>query len=147
MSDITSGTNTNNMSSAAKTGAKRVAKKTEVTVTVAAPVVEAAPVKKAAAKKAVAAPVEVVATAAATVAAAPEAQAVAQAAPVTSSSEVHASISTQLKAVKDTIGKLQADLKVLEKRYGQELKEARRRRRVKKETVDGEVKPSPPLCC
>lgn len=134
------------MSSSAKTAAKRVAKKTEavaVTVAVSAPAVAAAPAKK---TKAAAAPV-VAAAPAAPVAAAPEAQAVAAAAaPAVSVNEEIASLTSQLNTVKETLRKALVALKSIEKRHGQELKEARKRqrRRVKKETVDGEEKPARP---
>lgn len=138
------------MSSGAKTAAKRVAKKTEavaVTVAVAAaPAAAAAPAKKT--KAAAAAPVAAAVAAPAPVAAAPapEAQAVAAAAPAVSVNEEIATLTGQLNTVKETLRKALVALKSIEKRHGQELKEARKRqrRRVKKETVDGEEKPARP---
>lgn len=137
------------MSSGAKTAAKRVAKKTEavaVTVAVAAPAA-AAPAKKT--KAAAAAPVAAAVAAPAPVAAAPapEAQAVTAApAPAISVNEEIATLTGQLNTVKETLRKALVALKSIEKRHGQELKEARKRqrRRVKKETVDGEEKPARP---
>lgn len=147
MSSISSGINTNNMS--AKPAAKRIAKKSDaapavatVEVTVSAPAVAAkkavAPKAKAAAAPVVEAPKTVAATAA------PEAQAVATVAAVRSVTEEVAELSKQLNTVKESLRTALTALKTIEKRHGQELKEAKKRRRVKKETVDGEVKVARP---
>lgn len=136
------------MNTASKTGpAKRtVAKKADVTVTVTAtPVAAAAPAvevkAKAAPKKAVAkaeAP-----AAAAPVAVAPEAQAVAAApAAVKSVSEEIAALNAKINSARETLREAAVALKTIEKRHNQEIKEAKKRRRVKKE-VDGEVKAAP----
>jgi hypothetical protein len=146
MNNITPDNNTNNMNTAAKTAPKRaVAKKADVTVTVTAtpvPVAPAAEVKaKAAPKKAVAKAEAPVATA--PVAAAPEAQAVAAAAaPVKSVSEEIAALNAKINVARETLREAAVALKTIEKRHNQELKEAKKRRRVKKE-VDGEVKAAP----
>jgi hypothetical protein len=151
MSSISSGINTNNMS--AKPAAKRVAKKSDaapavatVEVKVAAPAA-AAPAKKAAAapKKtaAVEAPKAVEAAAPVAKAAAPEAQAVAAPVAVASVAQEIASLTTELNTVKESLRKALTALKTIEKRHGQELKEAKKRKRVKKES-DGEAKPSRP---
>ncbi len=130
-----------------KAAAKRVAKKTEavaVTVAVAAPAAPAAaPAKK---TKAAAAPAAPVAAPVAVAAPAPEAQAVSAAVPAVSVNEEIATLTGQLNTVKETLRKALVALKSIEKRHGQELKEARKRqrRRVKKETVDGEEKPARP---
>lgn len=146
MSAISSGINTNNMS--AKPAAKRVAKKSDAAPAPAIATVEvkvAAPVKaKAAVPKAKAAAAPVVAAPVTVAAPAPEAQAVAAAAAVRSVTEEVADLSKQLNAVKESLRTALTALKTIEKRHGQELKEAKKRRRVKKETVDGEVKPARP---
>jgi hypothetical protein len=146
MSSISSGINTNNMS--AKPTAKRVAKKSDAApavATVEVKVAAAAPAKavKAAAPKAKAAAVEAP-VAAAPVAAAPEAQAVTAPIAVASVAQEIASLTTELNSVKESLRKALTALKTIEKRHGQELKEAKKRKRVKKETVDGEVKPTRP---
>ncbi len=128
----------------AKTSGKRVAKKTDtVTVTVAAtPAAPAAAEVKAKAPKKVAAPKAEVAAPA--VAAAPEAQAVTAApAPVKSVSEEIAALTKELNDAKETLRKASVALKAIERKHGQEIKEARKRRKQKKE-VDGEAKPARP---
>ena len=149
MSAISSGINTNNMS--AKPAAKRVAKKSDAApvapiATVEVKVAAAAPKAKAAAApkaKAVEAPVAK-AVAAPAPAPAPEAQAVAAPVAVASVTQEIASLTTELNTVKESLRKALTALKTIEKRHGQELKEAKKRKRVKKETVDGEVKPARP---
>ena len=144
MNSNTSGTNTNNMS-AKPTAAKRVAKKSDAApaatiATVEVKVAAAAPAKKVAATKA--AKVEAVVAAAPVAAAAvPVASA-----PVTvrSVTEEIADLTKELNDVKESLRKSLTALKTIEKRHGQELKEARKRRKAKKETVDGEVKPARP---
>jgi hypothetical protein len=142
MSNITADMNTMN---SAKTAGKRVAKKTDtVTVTVAAtpvaPVV--AEVKAKVAKKVAAPKAEVAAPA---VAGAPEAQAVTAApAPVKSVSEEIAALTKELNDAKETLRKASVALKGIERKHGQEIKEARKRRKQKKVEVDGEVKPARP---
>ena len=147
MNSNTSGTNTNNMS-AKPTAAKRVAKKSDaapvatVEVKVAA---AAAPAKKAAAPKAAKAVVAVAAApVVAAAAAAPVAQAVAAPVAVRSVTEEIADLTKELNDVKESLRKSLTALKTIEKRHGQELKEAKKRRKQKKETVDGEVKPARP---
>jgi hypothetical protein len=150
MNSNTSGTNTNNMS-AKPTAAKRVAKKSDAApaapiATVEVKVAAAAKTTKAvaaASKKAVAAaeaaPAPVVA------AAAPVAQAVAAPVAVRSVTEEIADLTKELNEVKESLRKSLTALKTIEKRHGQELKEAKKRnRKQKKETVDGEVKPARP---
>ena len=143
MNSNTSGSNTNNMS--AKPAAKRIAKKSDaapavatVEVKIAAPA--AAPAKKAAAPKATKA-VEAVAAAPVT---APVAQAVATPVVARSVSEEIADLTSQLNEMKESFRKALTAVKTIEKRHGQELKDARKRRKAKKETVDGEVKPARP---
>jgi chromatin remodeling complex protein RSC6 len=141
MSNNTADMNTMN---SAKTSGKRVAKKTDtVTVTVAAtPAAPAAAEVKAKAPKKVAAPKAEVAAPA--VAAAPEAQAVTAApAPVKSVSEEIAALTKELNDAKETLRKASVALKAIERKHGQEIKEARKRRKQKKE-VDGEAKPARP---
>jgi chromatin remodeling complex protein RSC6 len=143
----------NTMNTATKTAAKRsVAKKTEtVTVTVAATPAAATPVaaaevKAKVAKKAAPAKTETPVAVATTpvAAAAPEAQAVAPAAaPVKTVSEEVAALTKEINDARETLRKSLVALKAIEKRHGQELKEAKKRRRVKKE-VDGEAKPARP---
>ena len=125
----------------AKTSGKRVAKKTDTdTVTVAAtPAAPAAAEVKAKAPKKVAAP-----KAEAVAAPAPEAQAVTAApAPVTSVSQEIAALTKELNDAKETLRKASVALKAIERKHGQEIKEARKRRKQKKE-VDGEAKPARP---
>jgi chromatin remodeling complex protein RSC6 len=74
---------------------------------------------------------------------APEAQAVAAAVEIPKVVDEIASLTKQLNDVKETLRKALTALKTIEKRHGQELKEAKKRRRVKKET-DGEAKPARP---
>ncbi len=136
----------------AKPAAKRVAKKSDaapaiatVEVKVAAPAAPAKTTKAAAAPKKAAAveaaaPVKAVE---APKAAAPEAQAVAAPVAVASVAQEIASLTTELNTVKESLRKALTALKTIEKRHGQELKEAKKRKRVKKET-DGEAKPSRP---
>ena len=142
MNNNTTDNNTNNMNSA-KTGAKRtVAKKADVTVTVTTPAPVAEVKAKAAPKKAAAAKVETP-VAAAPVAAAPEAQAVAAApTPVKSVSEEIAALNKKINDARETLREAAVALKTIEKRHNQEIKEAKKRRRVKKE-VDGEAKAAP----
>lgn len=135
----------------AKPAAKRVAKKSDAApaiATVEVKVAAAAPAKKAAAApkaKAVEAPVAPVAKAVAAPAPtpAPEAQAVAAPVAVASVTQEIASLTTELNTVKESLRKALTALKTIEKRHGQELKEAKKRKRVKKET-DGEAKPARP---
>ena len=151
MNNNTTDTNTNNMNTAAKTGPTKrtVAKKADVTVTVTTPA-PAAPVAevkaKAAPKKAVAkaeAPVAATTSPAGIVVAAPEAQAVAAApAAVKSVSEEIAALNAKINVARETLREASVALKTIEKRHNQEIKEAKKRRRVKKE-VDGEVKAAP----
>lgn len=133
------------------TPAKRVAKKTTTTTAAAAPAVApvvaapvvAAPVKTAKSVAAAAAPkaevkaVEAVAAPAAQAVAAPAAE------PPKVVEEI-ASLTKQLTELKDSLRGALTALKTIEKRHGQELKEARKRRKQKKETVDGEIKPARP---
>ena len=143
MSNITADMNTMN---SAKTSGKRVAKKTDtVTVTVAAtPAAPAAAEVKAKAPKKVAAPKAEAAAAPAVAAPAPEAQAVTAApAPVTSVSQEIAALTKELNDAKETLRKASVALKAIERKHGQEIKEARKRRKQKKE-VDGEAKPARP---
>lgn len=131
----------------AKTGPTKrsVAKKTDVTVTVTTtptPAAPAAEVKAKAAPKAKATKTETPA-ATAPVAVAPEAQAVAAApAAVKSVSEEIASLNKKINDARETLREAAVALKTIEKRHNQEIKEAKKRRRVKKE-VDGEVKAAP----
>ena len=146
MNNITTDNNTNNMNSA-KTATKRaVAKKADVTVTVTAPapVASATEVKAKAAPKAKApAKAEAAPVAAAPVVAAPEAQAVAAApAAVKSVSEEIAALNKKINDARETLREAAVALKTIEKRHNQEIKEAKKRRRVKKE-VDGEAKAAP----
>jgi chromatin remodeling complex protein RSC6 len=141
MSNNTSDMNTMNTT---KTGPKRVAKKTDVAVTVTTTAAAAAPVavtkapKKAAAKAEVAAPVAV-----ATTAVAPEAQAVSTPVVVKSVSEEIAALNKEINDARETLRKAAVALKTIEKRHGQELKEARKRRKQTK-LADGEVKVARP---
>jgi hypothetical protein len=144
MSNITADMNTMN---SAKTAGKRVAKKTDtVTVTVAAtPVAPVVAEVKAKVAKKVAAPKAEAVAAPAVAAAAPEAQAVTAApAPVKSVSEEIAALTKELNDAKETLRKASVALKGIERKHGQEIKEARKRRKQKKVEVDGEVKPARP---
>jgi hypothetical protein len=146
MNNNTTDNNTNNMNST-KTGPKRaVAKKADVTVTVTATPAPAAPaveVKAKAAPKSKAVAKTEAPAVAAPVAAAPEAQAVAAPpAAVKSVSEEIAALNAKINVARETLREAAVALKTIEKRHNQELKEAKKRRRVKKE-VDGEVKAAP----
>jgi len=121
------------MSKTTKTAAKTVAKKTEVAAAVPAVTPAAAP-KKAA--KAAAAPVAVASPAAVPAASAPvEAAAPA---PVVSVAEQIQTMVKELSSIRDASSKTIAALRKLEKQHSREVKEAKRRRRVKKD--DGEAK-------
>ncbi len=119
------------MSKTTKTAAKTVAKKAEAPVAAAAPA--AAAPKKAA--KAAAAPV-------ATPAAVPAASAPVEAAapaPVVSVAEQIQTMVKELSSIRDAASKTIAGLRKLEKQHSREVKEAKRRRRVRKEE-GGEAK-------
>lgn len=127
------------MSKTTKTAAKTVAKKTEAVVAVVAAetVTPAAPKK--AAKAAVAATPVVAAPA--TPAAVPSASAPVEAAapaPVVSVAEQIQTMVKELSSIRDASSKTIAALRKLEKQHSREVKEAKRRRRVKKD--DGEAK-------
>lgn len=140
MNTNTSVTNTNNMSTAAPKAKRSVAKKSDVTVEVA---VAAAP--KAAAAKAPKAK----AAAAATVeapkveTAAPEASAVKVAAPVTTVEEEVKRLTAEIDNMGNALKAARLALKAIEKRHAAELKEAKKRKRVKKEAGENkEPRPS-----
>ncbi len=131
-----------NTMNTSKTGPKRVSKKTDVAVTVTttpAPAVAKTEVAKAP-KKAAAAKVEATPAAAPV---APEAQAVSTPAVVKTVSEEIAALNKEINDARETLRKAAVALKTIEKRHGQELKEARKRRKQKKE-VDGETKVARP---
>lgn len=128
--------------SAKPTAQKRVAKKSDAApaiATVEVKVAAVAPAKKSAAPK-VAKAVETVAVTP-VIASTPVASV-----PVTvrSVTEEIADLTTQLNEMKESFRKALTVVKTIEKRHGQELKEAKKRRKQKKETVDGEVKPARP---
>lgn len=130
MSNTTSAINT---MSKTKTAAKTVAKKTEV----------AAPAAAAAVSVAVAAPKKAVKSAvpAPTPEAVPAASAPVEAvapAPVVSVAEQIQTMVKELSSIRDSASKTIASLRKLEKQHSREVKEAKRRRRVKKD--DGEAK-------
>ena len=135
MSTNTTATNTMSKTDN-KTAAKRVAKKSETVTPAPAPAV-AAPV---AAKKAKAAP----AAAAAPVAEVPVASTPTEAVAVVvvSVSEQVQTMLKELSAIRDAASKTIASLRKLERQHSREVKEAKRRRRVKKD--DGEVKEARP---
>ncbi len=139
MSNNTSDMNTMNTT---KTGPKRVAKKTDVAVTVTTTPAPAAPVAATKApKKAAAAKTE--ATAPVATVAAPEAQAVSTPVVVKSVSEEIAALNKEINDARETLRKAAVALKTIEKRHGQELKEARKRRKQNKQ-ADGENKVARP---
>lgn len=145
MSNITTGTNT--MSTAAKTSAKRVAKKEEVAApAAAAPVavaVAAAPAKKEKkATPAAAAPV-VAAVAAAPVASAVSAPAEV-AVPATTVGQDIESVMSAFQAIRDNASKQIKALQALQKRVARELKDAGRRRRHRRSVEGGEQKEKRP---
>ncbi len=145
-SQNTTGVNTMSSSTAPKTAAKRVAKKTETPAPVAAPapapvaVAAAAPAKAVKAKKekvvaaAVAAPVASEVTAPAT-----------EAAPQRSVSEEIADLVAEFTKIRDVAGKAITALKKLDKRVAKDIKEARKRRKGKKtEEAGASDKPKKP---
>ncbi len=141
MNTNTSATNTNNMSTTAPKAKRSVAKKSDVTVEVKveapAPVAAA---KAAKAPKAKAAAVEVVAPAPTP---APEASAVKAAAPVTTVEEEVKRLSTEIDTMGNALKTARLALKAIEKRHAAELKEAKKRKRVKKEAGENkEPRPS-----
>ncbi len=147
-SQNTTGVNTMSSSTAPKTAAKRVAKKTETPAPAAAvatpapaPAVAAAPVKAVKAKKEkVAAPAPVAAPAASEVAAPAT-----EAAPQRSVSEEIADLIAEFSKVRDAAGKAVAALKKLDKRVARDIKEARKRRKSKKtEEAGASDKPKKP---
>ncbi len=146
MNTNTSVTNTNNMSTTTAPKAKRsVAKKSDVTVEVkvetAAPAVAkaaAAKAPKAAAK--VAAPV---AEAPKVETAAPEASVPKVAAPVTTVDEEVKRLTAEIDNMGNALKAARLALKAIEKRHAAELKEAKKRKRVKKEAGENkEPRPS-----
>ena len=119
------------MSKTTKTASKTVAKKTETSVAAAPAPAVAAP-KKAA---------KAAAPAAAAVAAVPAASAPVEAAapaPVVSVAEQIQTMVKELSSIRDAASKTIASLRKLEKQHSREVKEAKRRRRVKKD--DSEAK-------
>jgi chromatin remodeling complex protein RSC6 len=130
MSNNTTATNTMSKTDN-KTAPKRVAKKSEA---VAAPAPAAAAAPKKAAKASPAAPVAEVPVASTPT----EAVAV----PVVSVSEQVQTMLKELSAIRDAASKTIAGLRKLERQHSREVKEAKRRRRVKKE--DGETKEARP---
>ncbi len=128
------------MSTTAPKAKRSVAKKSDVTVEVA---VAATPAPKAAAKapkaKAVAAPVE----APKVETAAPEASAPKVAAPVTTVEEEVKRLTAEIDNMGNALKAARLALKAIEKRHASELKEAKKRKRVKKEAGENkEPRPS-----
>ena len=120
------------MSKTTKTAAKTVAKKTEAAVAAPAAAAAAPAATKKAAKAAAPAP---------TPAAVPAASAPVEAAapaPVVPVAEQIQTMVKELSAIRDAASKTIASLRKLEKQHSREVKEAKRRRRVKKD--DGEAK-------
>ncbi len=144
MSNNTTGTST---MSAAKTSAKRVAKKEEVAApAVAAPAPAAAPAKEKKEKKAAvaAAPAPVVAPApVAPVASAVSAPAEATGPSTTLAQDIEAQIAS-VQSVRDSASKMLKSLQALQKRVARELKEAGRRRRHRRSQEGGEQKEKRP---
>jgi chromatin remodeling complex protein RSC6 len=151
-SNNTTGVNTMSSTSAPKTAAKRVAKKTDAPaapapVAAAAPAAPAAPAKapKAAATKkektATPAPAAPVAAPSASEVAAPSTEA----APTRSVSEQIADLIAEFTKVRDMAGKAVAALKKLDKQQARDIKEARKRRKSKKtEEAGASDKPKKP---
>ena len=142
MNTNTSVTNTNNMSTTAPKAKRSVAKKSDVTVEVK---VEApAPAVKAAkAPKAKAAETAATVTAAPVQTAAPEASAVKVAAPVTTVEEEVKRLTAEIDNMGNALKAARLALKAIEKRHAAELKEAKKRKRVKKEAGENkEPRPS-----
>jgi hypothetical protein len=145
MSNTSTGTNT---MSAAKTSAKRVAKKEEVAAPAAAAPAPAAaaPAKKE--KKAAAPAAAAAAVVAAPVAAAPVASAVTApaevAAPTTTVGQDIESVMAAFQAIRDNASKQIKALQALQKRVARELKEAGRRRRHRRSVEGGEQKEKRP---
>ena len=141
MNTNTSVTNTNNMSTTAPKAKHSVAKKSDVTVevAVAAPAAPKAAAAKAPKAKAVAAPVE----APKVETAAPEASAVKVAAPVTTVEEEVKRLTAEIDNMGNALKAARLALKAIEKRHAAELKEAKKRKRVKKEAGENkEPRPS-----
>lgn len=140
MNTNTSVTNTNNMSTAAPKAKRSVAKKSDVTVEVKveapAPAVKAAKAPKA---KAAPAPVE----APKVETPAPEASAPKVAAPVTTVEEEVKRLTAEIDNMGNALKAARLALKAIEKRHASELKEAKKRKRVKKEAGENkEPRPS-----
>jgi chromatin remodeling complex protein RSC6 len=125
------------MSKTTKTAAKTVAKKTEAAVAVVAAEVVTPAAPKKAAKAAVAATPVVAASPAAVPSASAPVEAAAPA-PVVSVAEQIQTMVKELSSIRDASSKTIAALRKLEKQHSREVKEAKRRRRVKKD--DGEAK-------
>jgi chromatin remodeling complex protein RSC6 len=140
MNNIVSGNNT--MSNTEATKKPRAVKKTE-TAPAAAPVAAATPAAPAAEKKPRATKKAAEAVAAPVVAAAPEASPVSaaavDAAPVTSVSDDIRAALESVTRLRDEASKMIAGLRKLDKRVAKEIKEARKRKRTKRE-----VDPSKP---
>jgi chromatin remodeling complex protein RSC6 len=136
MNTNTSVTNTNNMSTTAPKAKRSVAKKSDVTVEVKveAPAVAVKAAKAPKAKAAVEAPAPV----APAQTAAPEASAPKVAAPVTTVDEEVKRLTEQIDNMGNALKTARLALKAIEKRHAAELKEAKKRKRVKK--VEGENK-------
>ena len=143
MNTNTSVTNTNNMSTAAPKAKRSVAKKSDVTVEVKveapAPAAPKAAAKAPKAKAAAPAPVE----APKVETAAPEASAPKVAAPVTTVEEEVKRLTAEIDNMGNALKAARLALKAIEKRHASELKEAKKRKRVKKEAGENkEPRPS-----
>ncbi len=136
MNTNTSATNTNNMSTAAPKAKRSVAKKNDVTVEVAVAAPPAPKAAKAPKAKAVEAPVPVQTPA-------PEASAPKAAAPVTTVEEEVKRLTAEIDNMGNALKAARLALKAIEKRHAAELKEAKKRKRVKKEAGENkEPRPS-----
>ncbi len=141
MNTNTSVSNTNNMSTTAPKAKRSVAKKNDVTVEVKVEAAPAAAVKAAKAPKAKAAPAPEVAAPVQT--AAPEASAPKVAAPVTTVEEEVKRLTAEIDNMGNALKAARLALKAIEKRHAAELKEAKKRKRVKKEAGENkEPRPS-----
>ncbi len=139
MNTNTSATNTNNMSTAAPKAKRSVAKKNDVTVEVAVAAAPAPKVAKAPKAKAVEAPAAVTAVPTP----APEASAPKAAAPVTTVEEEVKRLTAEIDNMGNALKAARLALKAIEKRHAAELKEAKKRKRVKKEAGENkEPRPS-----
>lgn len=143
MNTNTSVTNTNNMSTTAPKAKRSVAKKSDVTVEVKVETAAPAVVKAAATKAPKAKVAAPVAEAPKVETAAPEASVPKVAAPVTTVDEEVKRLTAEIDNMGNALKAARLALKAIEKRHAAELKEAKKRKRVKKEAGENkEPRPS-----